>query len=131
MGFLDAAEEVLKRAGEPLHYREITGRAIAQGLVETKGQTPARTMNAQLSTSIQSGESPFVRVGRGVYGLAEWEQGAEKVSVPSPTSEPRREYRSYKDAAQRVLIEVGRPVHYNTRRSRSVPWMPNLSTPRG
>ena len=69
-------------------------------------------MNAQLSTSIQSGESPFVRVGRGVYGLAEWEQGAEKVSVPSPTSEPRREYRSYKDAAQRVLTEVGRPVHY-------------------
>ena len=112
MGFLDAAKEVLKRAGEPLHYREITGRAIAQGLIETKGQTPARTMNAQLSTSIQSGESPFVRVGRGVYGLAEWEQEAEKVSVPSPPPEPRREYRSYKDASQRVLTEVGRPLHY-------------------
>jgi len=112
MGFLDAAEEVLKQAGEPLHYREITEHAIAQGLIETRGQTPTRTMNAQLSTSIGSGESPFVRVGRGVYGLAEWEQETEKVSEPSPFTEPSREYRSYKDAAQQVLAEVGRPLHY-------------------
>ena len=112
MGFLDAAEEVLRQASEPLHYREITERARARDLVETKGQTPARTMNAQLSTSIGSGESPFVRVGRGIYGLAEWEQGAEKVSEPSPPPEPSREYRSYKYAAQQVLAEVGRPLHY-------------------
>jgi restriction system protein len=113
MGFLDAAEEVLRQASEPLHYREITERARARNLVETKGQTPARTMNAQLSTSIGSGESPFVRVGRGVYGLAAWEHEAKKAVVPtSTTPEPKREYRSYKDAAQQVLTEVGRPLHY-------------------
>jgi restriction system protein len=120
MGFLDAAEEVLKQAGEPLHYREITERAIAQGLIETKGQTPARTMNAQLSTSIQSGESPFVRVGRGIYGLAEWEQGAGEVPVPGLAPEPRQEYLSYKDAAQRVLTETGRPLHYREITQRAV-----------
>ena len=112
MSFLDAAEEVLKQAGEPLDYREITERAITQGLIETRGQTPARTMNANLSTSIRGGESPFVRVGRGIYGLAEWEQRVGKVAVPGPLTGPRREYRSYKDAAQQMLTEVGHPLHY-------------------
>jgi restriction system protein len=112
MGFLKAAEEVLKQAGQPLHYDEITERAIAQGLIHTKGKTPNRTMNAQISTSISSGDSPFVRVGRGIYSLADSPQDVPEAPPPSPTPEPQQEYCSFKDAAQRVLTEVGRPMHY-------------------
>ena len=55
MGFLDATEPVLKQEGQPLHYSEITRRGISQGLTTTQGQTPARTLNAQLSASIHRG----------------------------------------------------------------------------
>lgn len=40
MNFLDAAYEILKQAGKPLHYIEITNRALSAGLLDTKGQTP-------------------------------------------------------------------------------------------
>ena len=75
MGFLDAAEQVLTQEGQPLHYNEITNRAIAQGLITTQGQTPARTMNASINASIQRGQSPFERVARGIFGLAVWDKG--------------------------------------------------------
>jgi restriction system protein len=108
MGFLEAAKEVLRQAGQPLHYDEIAQRALAQGLIETKGQTPNRTLNAQISTSIRSGNSPFVRVGRGMYRLADAAQPAPEPPKPPP----ERDYLSYKDAAQHVLAEAGRPLHY-------------------
>jgi hypothetical protein len=37
MNFLDAAYEVLKQAGRPLHYSEMTSRALAAGLLNTRG----------------------------------------------------------------------------------------------
>jgi restriction system protein len=112
MTFLEAAWKVLTEAREPLHYDDITKRAIEQGLVETEGKTPARTMNAQLSTDIRSGDSRFVRLGRGVYGLSAWEREThERLSEPSPV-EPEREYLTYKEAAQQVLAAAGKPLRY-------------------
>jgi restriction system protein len=120
MTFLEAAWHILNQAAEPLHYREITNRAIEQGLVETTGETPARTMNAQLSTSIRSEGSPFVRVSLGVYGLAEW-QHARDQELPTPSAtEPEREYLTYKDAAHRVLSDSGRPLHYEEITKRAI-----------
>ncbi len=78
--FLDAAEHVLRdEAGRrPMHYREITRRAMAQGMIATSGQTPGATMYAQLLTDIQRrqrrGETPrFARLGPGQFGLHAWE----------------------------------------------------------
>lgn len=48
MAFLEAAHEILKQAGQPLHHREITRRALNQGLIETSGKTPDATMRAQI-----------------------------------------------------------------------------------
>jgi hypothetical protein len=72
--FLGAARQVLEEAGEPLHPRSILERALAAGLVRTGGKTPDATMAARLYTDIQrQGEgSPFVRVGRGLFGLRAW-----------------------------------------------------------
>jgi restriction system protein len=120
MTFLEAAWHILNEAGEPLHYREITSRALERGLVETMGETPARTMNAQLSTSIRSGGSLFVRVDRGVYGLAEWEDAADQEVASPSVAEPEREYLTYKDAAHRVLAESGRPLRYEEITKRAI-----------
>jgi hypothetical protein len=46
--FLEAAEEVLRDAKEPLRIGEITERALARGLIQTVGKTPAATMSARL-----------------------------------------------------------------------------------
>lgn len=115
MTFLDGAEQVLRQEGQPLHYDEITRRAIAQGLITTQGQTPARTLNAQISASIQRGQSPFERVARGRYGLSDWvhqEQELDAATAAAPAAAPQGQYDSYKDAAQKVLAEAGQPMHY-------------------
>lgn len=44
MQFKDAAFEILKKENKPLHYNEITNRAIAAGLLESAGKTPHATM---------------------------------------------------------------------------------------
>lgn len=68
--FADAAETVLnqQKAHAPMHYQQITKLALAQGLVNTQGQTPEATMYAQVLTEIKRqtlrGQTPrFTRHG--------------------------------------------------------------------
>ena len=79
LSFTDAAEWVLNQSTDqqPLHYSEITKRALECGLISTKGRTPAATMNSGIVTEIRRnearGDSPrFVQHGRGMFGLAAW-----------------------------------------------------------
>lgn len=50
----DAIDAVLSASPTALHYQEITERIISQGLRTSLGATPAATVNAQISTSIDS-----------------------------------------------------------------------------
>ena len=71
MTYLEAAYQILKQAAEPLHYREITKRALAQGLIQPTGLTPEATMGSRLYTDTKQEGSRFVRAGRGLFDLAE------------------------------------------------------------
>src|SRR5262249_19850345 len=58
-----------------MHYARITDLALSEGVLETRGATPAQTMNAQINVDIQrrtrQGLEPrFEAHGRGRYGLA-------------------------------------------------------------
>ena len=66
-----AAVKVLRDAKEPLHYKEITKRALEEALIETSGATPERTMNAQITSDINSKQekSAFIKVKQAVYSL--------------------------------------------------------------
>jgi len=66
-----AAIKVLRDAKEPLHYKEITKRALEEALIETSGATPERTMNTQMAGDMKrrGAKSAFVRVQAGVYSL--------------------------------------------------------------
>jgi hypothetical protein len=55
MTFLQAAEEVLRKAKTPLTAREITNLALRQGLLRTNGSTPAATMSAALYRAPEDG----------------------------------------------------------------------------
>ena len=50
MTYLDAALAVLQAAKQPLHYAEITHRALEQGLIVPTGLTPEATMGSRLYT---------------------------------------------------------------------------------
>ena len=47
MDALDAAEEVLRKHGSPMHYNDITVEVLRRGLWITTGKTPAATVNAR------------------------------------------------------------------------------------
>ena len=70
MTYLDAAYVVLKAVKQPLHYSDITRRALAQGLIVPTGLTPEATMGSRLYTDTQEEGSRFVRAGRGVFEAA-------------------------------------------------------------
>jgi len=71
LSWKDAITSVLEESKEPMHYAEIA-EAIAERKLRTSfGATPASTVNATLSMSLENDgtRSPFVRVGRGLYFL--------------------------------------------------------------
>jgi restriction system protein len=129
MSSLSAVEEVLKIAGVPLHYREITRQILEKKLWITEGKTPEATINARLATDIKNKgvQSKFYRAGKGVFGLTEWE--AKKESETSPDNQEKAKLQptepthvkitpekplSFTDAAEKVLTEFGskRPMYY-------------------
>jgi hypothetical protein len=75
VSFLESAESVLRRAKKPLTVVEITEIALRQGLIETRGKTPAATMNAALYRA--PADSPIRREfesgpKRAVRGSVRW-----------------------------------------------------------
>lgn len=75
MTYLDAAHTVLLAAQQPLHYAEITQRALAKNLIVPTGLTPEATMGSRLYTDTQEDGSRFARAGRGMFDLAKTRQG--------------------------------------------------------
>ncbi|NUO49243.1 MAG: hypothetical protein HOV80_10345, partial [Polyangiaceae bacterium] len=75
MTFTDAAAEVLRLIGRPLHYKEITDFAIERNLLSHVGKSPEVTMGARLAALMkkESSDNPLVRVKPGVFALREWD----------------------------------------------------------
>jgi len=73
MTYLEAAYHILTQAGAPLHYVEITRRALAQGLITPTGETPEATMGSRLYTDTLDEASRFARNGRGRFELVQWQ----------------------------------------------------------
>ena len=71
MDAIAAAERVLREEGGPLHYREITERALRRGYWTSEGKTPEATLNSRIAVDLQERgeESRFVRVAPGTFVL--------------------------------------------------------------
>ncbi len=74
MTFTEAAAEVLRLAGKPMHYKEITELAIEKNLLSHVGKSPEVTMGARLAALLKKEDktNPIVRVKPGVFALREW-----------------------------------------------------------
>lgn len=65
-----AALKVLTEAGGALHYRDIAKKVEADGL-ELRGKDGGAWLNSWISETFRGGaESPFKRLGRGLYSIA-------------------------------------------------------------
>ena len=76
MTFTEAAAEVLRLAGKPMHYKEITELAIEKNLLSHVGKSPEVTMGARLAALLKKDDktNPIMRVKPGVFALREWSE---------------------------------------------------------
>jgi hypothetical protein len=74
MTFYEAAVEVLRVAGRPLHYKKITEIAIKRGLLSHIGKAPELTMGNRLNQEVRKddGTNVVVRTRPGVFALRAW-----------------------------------------------------------
>src|SRR5215831_8711706 len=88
MTFTEAAAEVLRLAGKPLHYKEITDLAIEKNLLSHVGKSPEVTMGARLAALLKksSKDNPLVRVKPGVFALREWDDATIKAGMNEKTT---------------------------------------------
>ncbi len=121
--FTDSAEKVLEEFGKkrPIHYRDITDKAIEMGWLVTGGKTPEATMYALIVTEIKRysrrGEQPrFVQYGKGVVGLSRWmgrglafeiEQHNKKVRQALHKCLLGMEWDTFEELIARFLAEMG------------------------
>ncbi len=75
MTFTEAAAQVLRLVGKPLHYKEITDVAIERNLLSHVGKSPEVTMGARLAALVKKADkdNPLVRIKPGVFALREWD----------------------------------------------------------
>ncbi|HEY4393539.1 MAG TPA: winged helix-turn-helix domain-containing protein, partial [Polyangia bacterium] len=106
MTFLEAAFDVLRLEGKPLHYKELTERVVGRKLLTFVGRTPEVTMQTQLTSAIKKAPgNPFVRVKPGVFGLLRYpeisaeERAAATAKVAKPEEPAKRSRGADDDAA--------------------------------
>ncbi len=95
MQFKDAAYEVLKKAGQPLHYREITARALQMKILDTEGETPSSSMGALLYTDTLRANSRFIRGEvKGTFNLKTASTGSLQGQISKVQSEFKKNLRN-------------------------------------
>lgn len=96
MQFKDAAFEILKAAGKPLHYNEITDLALQKGILETAGLTPHATMGALLYTDTLKENSRFRRGDeKGTFALQTAGAKGIKQQIETIQKQVRQELRKH------------------------------------
>ena len=122
MALLEAIEEVLKSADEPLHVAVIVEKVIGGGLWKSSGKTPQATIGARLYSDIKKkGEaSAFVKVSPQTFAIRNSSAISNvALAVPAAVEETGKPSSAnagftFIECARKVLEEFGgkKPMHY-------------------
>ena len=98
--FKQSAIEILKKAGTPLHYTEITRLALESGILETEGATPEATMGAQLIMDVKNKthRSDFIKTAPGTFNL----NSNKKIIKETP-----KIIEAEKEEEEKIVVEGG------------------------
>lgn len=69
MTFVEAALEVLRREGKPLHFKDLTRLAVKYDLLSVVGRDPEAMMQVRLQAEVRRPSTDMVRISPGVFGL--------------------------------------------------------------
>jgi hypothetical protein len=124
MTFTEAAVEVLKREGKPLHFRKIAEIAIHESLLDHVGKIPEDTMADQLAAhcKLPRSDRAIVVIQHATFALEEWglpedPLGLEMLVEPPPANEPAYRPRERHPIPTRELARVsGRDAGRGRRR---------------
>jgi hypothetical protein len=111
------AIDVLRKAGAPLHAKEIAKRVLTSGrCAGLKGKTPEATIGAMLAVGSKPG-GPFARVDKGTYALADMAnttaKATEQPKQAAPKSPRTRKAAQARNATTRTRAK--RPAAKRTR----------------
>src|SRR3990172_3301456 len=94
MTFTEAAIEVLRREGKPLHFKKIAEIAVRESLLDHVGKSPEEVMGGQLATHcrLPHVDRKVVAVQTGTFALVEWgldedPAGLDNLIEPPPEGE--------------------------------------------
>ncbi len=94
MTFTEAAIEVLRREGKPLHFRKVTEIAVRENLLDHVGKIPEEVMADQIAAHcrLPRPERMLMPVQAGTFALVEWQldedpAGLENMVEPPPLEE--------------------------------------------
>ncbi len=94
MTFTEAAIEVLRREGKPLHFKKITEIAVRENLLDHVGKIPEEVMADQMAAHCRLPrlERKVMVVQQGTFALGEWGldedlQGLENLIEPPPVDD--------------------------------------------
>src|ERR1700754_4985905 len=122
MTFTEAAAQVLRLVGKPLHYKEITDVAIEKNLLSHVGKSPEVTMGARLAALVKKGdkENPLIRVKPGVFALREWDKETIEKGLQDRTPALERLAQAFGDQEVEVQATEEEPVNSSPEASRPI-----------
>ena len=85
MTFLEAAIAILKREGQPLHFKKLTEIALKENLLTVVGRTPEATMQQRLNDALKKDSTQsLTREKPGVFGLRFYPPPEEPATKSAP-----------------------------------------------
>jgi hypothetical protein len=107
MTFTEAAIEVLRLTGKPLHYKKITELAIQKNLLSHVGKTPEVTMSSRLATLVkkEAADSLIIKVKPGVFGLRDFGREVIEAAAAELPDDPN----AAAEEASHEALDAGEP----------------------
>ncbi|AWV90368.1 HTH domain-containing protein [Bradymonas sediminis] len=123
LSFTDAAERILQvfAEREPMHYAEITDRALDLGLLVSESKNPSTTLNASILQETkrrkERGDTQrFEMLGDGMIGLTRWNQTGLTAYIEAHNESVRRRLHEqlhemdpteFEELAGQLLVALG------------------------
>src|SRR5512138_2974001 len=98
MTFTEAAIEVLRREGKPLHYKKIAEIAAREDLLDHVGKIPEETMAGQLVAHcrLPKSERRLIAVQHGTFALTEWGLDEDPAGIENLVEVPPEDEAPYR-----------------------------------
>ena len=124
MTFTEAAIEVLRREGKPLHFKKIAEIAIRENLLDHVGKIPEEILGGQLVAhcKLPKPDRRVVAVQPGTFALAEWgldedPHGLDGMIEPPPENDlPYRPRERHPVPSKEMARSIGREAGRGRRR---------------